>query len=142
MWVSVFDDQFNQPALDLLQELRERKIKVAFCSNTNTDHWEEMRKRHPVFRDLTDPNLPDSMRCHLSYKLGKMKTDPLFFDSVVGKDAEFAEHHLLLDDLPNNCRAAEAAGLYAIELDPADPQPALAEVRNFLGVRFFGEQPL
>lgn len=127
IWLSIFAEALNQPVLDTLRGMQQRGLAVGICSNTNAAHWEGLCARHPALQELAT-----SIPCFRSYVVGKTKTDVGFFDAVTAQTKAFSEHHVLLDDSVDNCRAAEASGMYAIDFRPADPLGSLRRLDEFV----------
>ena len=73
----------------------------------------------------------------MSFRIGKVKTDPGFFAHVTETTGLPAGRHLLIDDREDNCQAAEAAGMRALQFaatgaDAGDRLDALLRGRGWL----------
>lgn len=100
IWCSIFDEAHSE-SLRCLAEVRKLNVKVGICSNTNPTHWEYISRRYPEV-------VAAGIEHFLSFDLGKLKSDPAFFDEVIKTTTERPhEEHLLIDDLPMNILAAE-----------------------------------
>ena len=108
-WSSIFADDLNRAVADRLTQASAR-FDVRICSNTNETHWSGLRSKHPLL-DALDGN----QQCLLSFRIGKIKTDPGFFPHVATVTGLPASDHLLIDDRHDNCQAAEAAGMRALQ---------------------------
>ena len=101
--------------LQLILELKQSH-SVYLLSNTNHMHWEYAAQR--VFR-LDDYRLDDFFDgVFLSYEMHKAKPDKSIFQIAVARAGLKAEECLFVDDLKENCDAAIAAGLHAIQYTP------------------------
>jgi FMN phosphatase YigB (HAD superfamily) len=63
--------------------------------------------------------------------MGLGKGDPGFFERIEEATQAPAGNHLLLDDKPEYCLAAERAGMHAVLYDPADAPRSLRAVMTF-----------
>ena len=108
-WSSIFADDLNRTVADRLTQLASARFDVRICSNTNEPHWSGLRSRHPLL-DALDQD----QQCLLSFRIGKIKTDPGFFPHVATVTGLPVSDHLLIDDRHDNCQAAEAAGMRAL----------------------------
>lgn len=117
IWCDIFTTQ-NDDVLAGMQRARDRGIKVAICSNTSAPHWEHIVERYPDCAALDDD-------LFLSFRMGKMKTDPGFFEQIIATTGAAPEEHLFLDDLKENLKAAKAAGIETVLYnDGLPPHPA------------------
>ncbi len=109
-WSSIFADDLNRTVADRLTQLASARFDVRICSNTNEPHWSGLRSKHPLL-DALDQD----QQCLLSFRIGKIKTDPGFFPHVATVTGLPVSDHLLIDDRHDNCQAAEAAGMRALQ---------------------------
>ena len=108
-WSSIFADDLNWAVADRLTHLASARFDVRICSNTNEPHWSGLRSKYPLL-DALDRH----QQCLLSFRIGKVKTDPGFFSDVARVTGLQVGDHLLIDDRHDNCQAAEAAGMRAL----------------------------
>ena len=109
-WSSIFADDLNRTVADRLTQLASARFDVRICSNTNEPHWSGLRSKHPLLDALDQDR-----QCLLSFRIGKIKTDPGFFPHVATVTGLPVSDHLLIDDRHDNCQAAEAAGMRALQ---------------------------
>jgi len=109
-WLSIFADDLNRTVADRLTHLASARFDVRICSNTNEPHWSGLRSKHPLL-DALDQH----QQCLLSFRIGKIKTDPGFFPHVATVTGLPVSDHLLIDDRHDNCQAAEASGMRALQ---------------------------
>ena len=112
-WSSIFADHLNQTVVDRLVGVAARGFAIRICSNTNDPHWSGLRAKHPLLDALDREG-----QCLLSFRIGRIKTDPGFFAHVAAETGLPAADHLLVDDRQDNCQAAEAAGMQAFHFAP------------------------
>lgn len=127
IWTAIFSDELNADAIECSIKLHNEGLNIAICSNTNAVHWDALLDMQPQFREITE-----RVHCFLSHEIGKQKADPGFFDVIAEKTTSARDHHLLIDDLEENCRAAESAGMHAIVFKPNDPGESIQQVYEFL----------
>ncbi len=123
IWPSIFADRLNADAFNCVKRYCESGLNVAICSNTNPAHWNPLLAMHPELRELTE-----QMTCFLSYEIGKQKADAGFFDTIVNTTKSERGHHVLIDDLEANCKAAESAGLHAVLFQPKNPRESIRQI--------------
>jgi FMN phosphatase YigB (HAD superfamily) len=131
-WSSIFAADLNHAVADRLTRFAASGVDVRICSNTNDAHWAGLQSAHPLLASLDRDG-----RCLLSFRIGKVKTDPGFFAHVTEKTGLPAGRHLLIDDREDNCQAAEAAGMSALQFaapdaDAGDRLDALLRSRGWL----------
>jgi FMN phosphatase YigB (HAD superfamily) len=111
------------PMLELLQELLDKKWRVALLSNIGLDHAKYIERNYPVIN-----------RCdkHFSCYVGARKPNKIFYQS-------FNQNHParpFFDDREENIRAAEGY-LYGIRFaleDFPDDQTAANKLRELIGL--------
>lgn len=126
IWMSIFAPRMNADVVARVAALRASGVRIGICSNTNASHWRFLRRQHEELRRLAD-----EATCFLSFEMGLRKGDPGFFERIEEATQAPAGNHLLLDDRPENCLAAEAAGMRTVLFDPANAQRSLHEVMTF-----------
>ena len=127
IWSSIFADRLNGDTIHCLNRLLEGGLNVAFCSNTNSAHWKALLAMQPELSALSD-----RITCFLSHELGKLKADPGFFDIIAERTGCANDCHLLIDDLADNCAAAESVGMHAIVFNPANPGESIRSIDSFV----------
>lgn len=126
IWTSIFAPRLNADVVACVAALRASGVRIGICSNTNASHWRFLRRQHEELCRLAD-----EASCFLSFEMGLGKGDPGFFERIEEATQAPAGNHLLLDDKPENCLAAEEAGMRAVLFDPADAQRSLRAVMTF-----------
>ncbi len=133
IWQSIFSDELNADAVACWNQLSESGLTVSICSNTNPGHWIPLLDSHAELRDLTEINT-----CFLSYEMGKQKADPGFFELIANATNAPREHHVLIDDLKENCASAESAGMHAVLFQPKDPNESIHRINEFVKTHGWG----
>ncbi|MBQ7570755.1 MAG: HAD family phosphatase [Bacteroidaceae bacterium] len=99
--------------LEWLKQLR-RNHRVYLLSNIGELHWTETcRLAHEAGTDVEE--CFDEV--FLSYRLRMAKPDPRIFQHLIEATGIVPEETLYIDDLPDNIRAGQAAGLRAHKID-------------------------
>lgn len=93
----------------LLSELASSGHRTACLSNTDAPHWATLAGM-PFFQGLDHH--------HASHLMGLEKPDPAIFRGFELAVGFSGDRIAYFDDLPENCRAAEAAGWCAHRIDP------------------------
>ena len=83
---------------------RERRLWI--MSDTDPLHFAFLLTRYPLLRERE--------RYYLSYEHGFMKSSPEAFQHVLDDTGIAAQEFILIDDKPENCRAAESVGIKSI----------------------------
>jgi len=109
-WSAIFADDLDRATADRVAHLAARGFDIRICSNTNDPHWSGLRSKYPLLEAL-DRN----GQCLLSFRIGRIKTDDGFFAHVATVTGLAPADHLLIDDRHDNCQAAEAAGMRALQ---------------------------
>jgi putative hydrolase of the HAD superfamily len=109
---------------DLLQALG-RRYNLAIVSNTNTLHYERIRREYPVV-DL----FPLAI---LSYEVGSMKPSPEIFRAALEAVGSRPEECFFIDDRAENVEGARKLGIQA---NLFRGQAALEEAMREAGVRW------
>jgi putative hydrolase of the HAD superfamily len=130
IWSSIFADDLNANAMACLNQLRGHGLNVAICSNTNPAHWNPLLKKHPELHALGE-----QIKCFLSYEIGKQKADPGFFQGIANATNAPPEHHVLIDDLEANCKAAESIGMHSILYLPDNPEESINRINEFVSAQ-------
>lgn len=94
--------------LDLLLKLREKYV-VYLLSNTNLIHWKWACKNAFPYRTFQVENFFE--RTYLSYEMGMAKPDPAIFKQVLADANIEAKETFFIDDLEENCKAAQELGI-------------------------------
>ena len=126
IWTSIFAPRVNADVMACVAALRTSGVRIALCSDTNAPHWRFLLRHHEELRRLAD-----EATCFLSFEMGLGKGDTGFFERIKEVTQASAGSHLLLDDKPGHCLAAEGAGMHAVCFDPADAQRSLRAVVAF-----------
>jgi len=89
-----------------------QRVSTALVSNTNEFHYNYCTEAIPAMKMLP--------RHYLSYKLGVMKPRPEFYSKVLDAEQRNPHETLLIDDVEENVKGAEKAGLVGILFKNAD----------------------
>jgi putative hydrolase of the HAD superfamily len=112
----------NQAMIDYMRELRERRYKMAICTN-NIREWERLwRAKLPVdeiFEVVVDSSV-----------VGTRKPERRIYEITLGQLGVPAKAALFLDDLQINCDAARELGMTAVWF--RDNDQAIAEMEAAL----------
>ncbi len=105
-WNSIFTNEI-QANLDILYALQARGLKVGILSNTNVLHFDFLRERMRVLREIE--------HVYASHHIGSRKPEPAAFQKVLDQmGIAAASRAVFIDDLPENIAAAEAFGMRGI----------------------------
>jgi putative hydrolase of the HAD superfamily len=121
-WADIFT--LNEPVARLVETLKGRGYTLLLGSNTNVLHANFFRRR---FHET----LAHFDHLVLSYEVGQIKPDRLFFAACLNAACAPAASCVFIDDAPANVEGARAAGLQALLY--RDPLELVAGLRR-LGV--------
>ena len=108
-WLA-YRKELPQRNLETLRQLREMGYRLILLSNTNPFmmHWANGKdfdgNGHPI-SDYFDA-------LYMSYKVGMMKPNPMFFRKVLMDEEIMASETLFVDDGPRNVAAASQLGIF------------------------------
>lgn len=123
---AAFNDLFlgvDREVLAVLQDLRERDLRVIALSNTNRTH-------HAVWSTMFASELAVFDQVHCSFELGARKPEPRAYSAVLETHGLAAGEVLFVDDTPSNVEAARASGLDGVLFsDAGDLRRAIADRR-------------
>lgn len=95
----------NYDLVAYIRELKEQQFKIGLLSNAGNDIWEYIT---PDLQELFDARL-------ISAELGRCKPDPEVFLEACRRLSVAPEEAVLVDDAIDNCLAARAIGLQAVQ---------------------------
>ncbi len=136
LWEDVFERwghrenaSINPEMVQLVQDLQERWYKCYMLSDTNEIHASanEMRYVYDIFDDRI-----------LSYQIGICKREDTwnnttkFFDYAIEKLDILPEESIFIDDLEENCEAANRAWIQTIVA--LNPQQVIQDLSGILGI--------
>ena len=107
-----------------LESLRERGVRTAFVSNC-------AENTRPMLERLGLAALVDELV--LSCEVRAVKPDPAIFDMALDRLGVRPEESLFVDDQPAYRRAAEAAGIRAVQIDRFDGRGAVSTLTELIG---------
>lgn len=110
-----FNDMFSEiePMSGVLRKLAaEGKYNLFLLSNTSPLHFEFIKERYDYVKLLH--------KFGLSYELNSLKPDDIIYQKAIEHLGIKAEESLFIDDLPENCEAAEKFGIKTICYDKND----------------------
>ncbi len=106
LWNGIFTHEIAA-TVELVGTLRARPgLKVGLLSNTNVTHFEFLRRRMAVLREME--------HLYVSHELGCRKPDPRSYRMVLEKMAVRPERAVFVDDLEENIAGARSAGMHAV----------------------------
>jgi putative hydrolase of the HAD superfamily len=112
----------NQRMIDYMRELRERRYRMAICTN-NIREWERLwRAKLPVdeiFEVVVDSSV-----------VGTRKPERRIYEITLERLGVAADATLFVDDLEINCDAARELGMTAVWF--RDTEQAIAEMESVL----------
>jgi putative hydrolase of the HAD superfamily len=108
----IYNDIFslNPPAVAVLRRLHEAKVRTALLSNTDPERFGFVRRRFPEILFFDD--------YVLSYELRLVKPDPAIYLAAALRAGCRPDECVFIDDMEENVRGAEAAGLKGIHYRP------------------------
>ncbi len=108
-WLA-YRKELPQRNLKALRHLRKEGYRLILLSNTNPFmmHWANGDNFDGNGHSISD--YFDAL--YMSYKVGMMKPDPMFFRKVLMDEKILAEETLFVDDGPRNVAAASQLGIY------------------------------
>lgn len=95
--------------LQLIERLKAAGHRIFLLSNTNIMHWNYCRDNHFTIDGKTAGFYFDGI--FLSYEMHLKKPDNDIFQQTLKEAGILAEDTLFIDDLKENCLAAEALGI-------------------------------
>jgi HAD superfamily hydrolase (TIGR01509 family) len=93
---------------DIIQKISQTH-QTALVSNTNEIHYSYTQRKVPILTAL--------QKHYLSYQLHVMKPAHGFYDAIIRDQKIFPSKMLFIDDLLENVKAAEYAGMQAIKFE-------------------------
>lgn len=112
---AAFNDMFSEiaPMSSLVRKLKEEgKYRLFLLSNTSPLHFEYIKKNYDYVNLLE--------KFALSYELNCLKPDAIIYTRAVQHLGINPGESLFIDDLPENCEAAEKAGIKTICYDKSN----------------------
>jgi len=108
-YANAFNDMFTEiePMSSLVRRLKmENKYRLFLLSNTSPLHFEYITKQYDYVNLLE--------KFALSYELNSLKPDDIIYERTIEHLGIIPGESLFIDDLPENCEAAERHGIKAI----------------------------
>ena len=94
----------DKEVLDLLRELRKKKLKLLLCSNTPRKMLEIWDRKYDYLKYFDDTILAESVQVS--------KPDPEIFKEIINHNTDIQPHNILfIDDKDENILGSEAEGL-------------------------------
>lgn len=84
----------------------EKKYRLIILSNTNPYHYKNLKEKSGYFKMFS--------KFALSYKLKILKPSPLIYETVLKRYKIKADETLFIDDIEENCKAAESLGIKTV----------------------------
>ncbi len=114
----------HDDVVPFLESLRERGVRTAFVSNC-------AENTRPLLDRLGLTALVDELV--LSCEVRSVKPDPAIFDVAIDRLGVRPGESLFVDDQPAFCRAAEATGIRAVQIDRFGGQGAVSTLTELTG---------
>ncbi len=89
----------------LVKQIKDRYGPVGLLSNTNPAHWNFIRERYAIVEEFEFKTL--------SYEAQAMKPEAKIYQHSLKQCGFTPELTLFIDDVPANCKGAEACGMKA-----------------------------
>ncbi|MGB0092769.1 MAG: HAD family phosphatase [Solirubrobacteraceae bacterium] len=96
----------NGPLIDYMRELRDRRYKLAICTN-NVREWEQLWRAKLPVEEIFDVVVDSAF-------VGTRKPEPQIYEITLQRLGVPAPGALLLDDIELNCQAARELGITAV----------------------------
>ena len=121
MWNGIFAGEITAN-IELVRSLRTRPgLKVGLLSNTNTLHYEYLRRRMPILSEFS--------YIYVSHEMGCRKPEAACYRYVLRKMEVRPQRAVFVDDYPENIAAAREVGMRCIHATgPAAVRAGLAEL--------------
>ncbi|MGR8979128.1 MAG: haloacid dehalogenase [Gammaproteobacteria bacterium] len=99
-WVKIFSEiEGSNNAIEQLKE----NFSIWIVSDTDPIHSNFFLNEYPILKQVE--------RCYFSYSIGKLKSDPGFFDYVLQSSGREPSDFFLIDDKAVNCQSATSKGI-------------------------------
>mgnify|MGYP001250038545 CR=1 FL=1 len=115
VYADAFNDMFSEivPMSSLVRKLKEEgRFRLYLLSNTSPLHFEYIKQNYDYVNLLE--------KFALSYELNCLKPDDIIYSRAVEHLGVNPGESIFIDDLPENCAAAEKAGIRTICYDKDD----------------------
>lgn len=96
----------NGQLIDYMRELRDRRYKLAICTN-NVREWEQLWRAKLPVEEIFDVVVDSAF-------VGTRKPEPQIYEITLQRLGVPAPGALLIDDIELNCQAARALGMTAV----------------------------
>jgi epoxide hydrolase-like predicted phosphatase len=113
----------NPVVIDYMRELRGRGYKLAICTN-NVREWEARWRAMLPIDEIFDVVIDSAF-------VGTRKPEPRIYELTLERLGVSADAALFIDDVQDNCRAAQDLGLRAVWFQTTEQ--AIAEAEAILG---------
>lgn len=126
-YANAFNDMFTEiePMSSLVRRLKmENKYRLFLLSNTSPLHFEYITKQYDYVNLLE--------KFALSYELNSLKPDDIIYEKTIEHLGIVPGESLFIDDLPENCEAAERHGIKAICYNKKDHAGFEKEFEKYL----------
>jgi len=126
-YANAFNDMFTEiePMSSLVRRLKmENKYRLFLLSNTSPLHFEYITKQYDYVNLLE--------KFALSYELNSLKPDDIIYERTIEHLGIVPGESLFIDDLTENCEAAERHGIKAICYNKKDHAGFEKEFEKYL----------
>ena len=104
-WNCIFKREI-EPTVALVRRLQREGLKIGGLSNTNVIHYEYIRRRWSVLREIE--------HMYASHEIGFRKPDPACFRHVLKQMGLSAQRAVFVDDFAENVAGARSAGMLGV----------------------------
>ncbi|HRJ86447.1 MAG TPA: HAD family phosphatase [Ignavibacteria bacterium] len=126
-YANAFNDMFTEiePMSSLVRRLKmENKYRLFLLSNTSPLHFEYITKQYDYVNLLE--------KFALSYELNSLKPDDIIYEKTIEHLGIVPGESLFIDDLPENCEAAERHGIKTVCYNKKDHAGFEKEFEKYL----------
>ncbi len=126
-YADAFNDMFTEiePMSSLVRNLsREKKYRLFLLSNTSPLHFEYIKQKYDYVNLLE--------KFALSYELNALKPEDEIYERTIKHLSIDPQESLFIDDLEDNCLAAEKFGIKTICYDKNDHNKFIKEFDSIL----------
>lgn len=118
LWGRYFKPDLDPAVLSIFKELKREGLRVVCATNTEPAHYHHhLKEGHYEIFD----------RVYASCEMGHAKPEAAFFTHIIDAEHVDPQHILFIDDLEENCEAADRLGIKAyLYADVVDFRWALA----------------
>ena len=123
-FLSAFQNVFdlNEPMVEFIEQLDEAGMPLFLLSNTSKIHVSFFTKAYPVFSRFSG--------AVYSYEEHCMKPDEKIYQAAINRFSLVPEETVYIDDLADNCEAAEELGFRSVCYDRENHENFLRQIEK------------